>query len=409
MRLYQVASAVKRHSALLQPLAIVFGFLLLLPVSVIRSESPTAATPTLADDLDRESLRIALQRSISYLSKLPPANVVGEQPRRFTAKQALDALRAFEPLLNRWDCHACWIKEFIARFELIPSSSDSALETVLFTGYYQPVIEASLVPTAEYAYPIYGKPSDLITAEQVTLTPTPTKEKIVGRVQGESWKPYYSRREIDEEGSLRGRGYEIAWVKNPIELFFLHIQGSGLLQLQDGRRLLVGYAGANGRPYRSIGRLLIDRGKIPREEMSMQRLRLYLTDHPDERSEILNYNERYVFFRFLPEGPLGNLEVPLTPDRSIATDARLFPKGALAFIVSRRPIINTVGQLVGWQPFSRFVLNQDTGGAILGPQRVDLYFGSGAEAEAAAGFMNSQGKLYFLSLKGPSGSQPRPR
>ena len=409
MRLYQVASAVKRHSALLQPLAIVFGFLLLLPVSVIRSESPTATTPTLADDLDRESLRIALQRSISYLSKLPPATVVGEQPRRFTAKQALDALRAFEPLLNRWDCHACWIKEFIARFELIPSSSDPALETVLFTGYYQPVIEASLVPTAEYAYPIYGKPSDLITAEQVTLTPTPTKEKIVGRVQGESWKPYYSRREIDEEGSLRGRGYEIAWVKNPIELFFLHIQGSGLLQLQDGRRLLVGYAGANGRPYRSIGRLLIDRGKIPREEMSMQRLRLYLTDHPDERSEILTYNERYVFFRFLPEGPLGNLEVPLTPDRSIATDARLFPKGALAFIVSRRPIINTAGQLVGWQPFSRFVLNQDTGGAILGPQRVDLYFGSGAEAEAAAGFMNSQGKLYFLSLKGPSGSQPRPR
>jgi len=409
MRLYQVASAVKGHSALLQPLAIVFGFILLLPVSVIRSESPTASTSILVDDLDRESLRIVLQRSISYLSKLPPETVVGEQPRRFTTKQALDALRAFEPLLNRWDCHACWIKEFIARFELIPSSSDPALETVLFTGYYQPVIEASLVPTAEYAYPIYGKPSDLITAEQVTLTPTPTKEKIVGRVQGESWKPYYSRREIDEEGSLRGRGYEIAWVKNPIELFFLHIQGSGLLQLQDGRRLLVGYAGANGRPYRSIGRLLIDRGKIPREEMSMQRLRLYLTDHPDERSEILNYNERYVFFRFLPEGPLGNLEVPLTPDRSIATDARLFPKGALAFIVSRRPIINTAGQLVGWQPFSRFVLNQDTGGAILGPRRVDLYFGSGAEAEAAAGFMNSQGKLYFLSLKGPSGSQPRPR
>jgi len=409
MRLYQVASAVKRHSALLQPLAIVFGFLLLLPVSVIRGESPTAATPTLADDLDRESLRIALQRSISHLSKLPPETVVGEQPRRLTARQVLDALRAFEPLLNRWDCHACWIKEFIARFELIPSSSDPALETVLFTGYYQPVIEASLVPTAEYAYPIYGKPSDLITAEQVTLTPTPTKEKIVGRVQGESWKPYYSRREIDEEGSLRGRGYEIAWVKNPIELFFLHIQGSGLLQLQDGRRLLVGYAGANGRPYRSIGRLLIDRGKIPQEEMSMQRLRLYLNDHPDERSEILTYNERYVFFRFLPEGPLGNLEVPLTPDRSIATDARLFPKGALAFIVSRRPLINTAGQLVGWQPFSRFVLNQDTGAAILGPRRVDLYFGSGAEAEAAAGFMNSHGKLYFLSLKNPSGSQPRPR
>src|SRR5439155_26106132 len=121
------------------------------------------------------------------------------------------------------------------------------------------------------------------------------------------------------------------------------------------------------------------------------------------------YNESYVFFRFLQEGPLGSLEVPITPGRSVATDARIFPKGALAFIATQKPVVDSSGQLTGWQPFSRFVLNQDTGGAIRGPQRVDLYFGSGAEAEAAAGFMNSQGKLYFLSLKGPSGSQPRPR
>ena len=214
--------------------------------------------------------------------------------------------------------------------------------------------------------------------------------------------PYYSRREIDELGSLRGRGYEIAWVKNPIDFFFLHIQGSGILRLEDGRRLLVGYAGANGRPYRSIGRLLIDRGKIPQEEMSMQRLRRYLLDYPEEQNEIFFYNESYVFFRFSEEGPLGNIEVPLTPGRSIATDARLFPKGALAFIVTERPVLDAAGQLIGWQSFSRFVLNQDTGGAIRGPQRADLYFGSGFEAEAGAGYMNRPGKLYFLSLKIPS-------
>jgi membrane-bound lytic murein transglycosylase A len=389
-------------------LAVFFLLLLLLSVSGIHGEPMTEVIPTLSDDLDRESLRIAIRRSLSYLEKLPPERIVGAQPRPFTAKEVLNVLREFEILLNRWDCEDCWRKEFAKRFELIPSSRDPELTPVLFTGYYQPVIEASLVSTADFAYPIYGLPADLITAEQVTLTPEVTKERVVGRIQGESWLPYYSRREIDEEHSLRGRGYEIAWAKDPIDLFFLHIQGSGLLQLPDGRRLPIGYAGANGRPYRSIGRWLIDRGKIPPEEMSMQRLRRYLTEHPDERSEIFAHNERYVFFRFAPKGSLGSLEFPVTPNRSIATDARLFPQGALAFIITRRPIFDAARQLVGWQLFSRFVLNQDTGAAIRGPQRVDLYFGTGSEAEATAGFMNSPGKLYFLALKQPSGSPPSP-
>ena len=402
MRLYQAVHGVKSYGAGLRRSLIFFGFFFLLPLPVIHAEP--AVAPSLADDLDRESLRVAIERSVSYLKRLAPETVVGEQPQRFSARQVLDVLQAFQPLLNRWNCHTCWMREFAERFELIPSANDPELQSVLFTGYYQPIIEASLVPSSEYIYPIYGKPPDLVTAEEVTLAPLATKEKVVGRVVGENWTPYYTRREIDEEGSLRDRGYEIAWVKDPIELFFLHIQGSGLLQLQDGRRLLVGYAGANGRPYRSIGRLLIDQGKIPQAEMSMQRLRLYLTDHPEERSEIFAYNESYVFFRFLSEGPLGNLEVPLTMDRSIATDARLFPKGALAFIVSQRPVVNSAGQLIAWRPFSRFVLNQDTGSAIRGSQRVDLYFGSGDEAATAAGFMNRQGKLYFLSLKNQSGS-----
>ena len=356
------------------------------------------------DDLDRESLRSAIRNSLAYLQKLPQDRVVGEQPRRLTAKEVLDSLVAFDRLLDRWDCRECWLKELTEQFELIPSSSESELETVLFTGYYDPIIDASLVQTAEYAYPIYGKPADLIVAEQVTLAPNRETEKVVGRVEGEIFVPYYSRREIDDLGSLRGRGYEIGWVKDPIDLFFLHIQGSGVLRLQDGRKIKVGYASANGRAYRSIGRLLIDGGKIPKEEMSMQRLRRYLTEHPDERADIMAYNESYVFFRFLQEGPLGSLEVPITPGRSVATDARLFPKGALAFIATQKPVVDSSGQLTGWQPFSRFVLNQDTGGAIRGPQRVDLYFGTGADAADFAGFMNSPGKLYFVLLKRPDKS-----
>ena len=135
----------------------------------------------------------------------------------------------------------------------------------------------------------------------------------------------------------------------------------------------------------------------------MQRLRRYLAEHPDERDDLLAQNESYVFFRFVNNGPLGSLEVPLTPGRSIATDSRLFPKGALAFVVSRRPILDAGGNLNGWQPFSRFVLNQDTGSAIRGPKRADLYFGSGPEAGLAAGFMKSAGTVYFLIKKKAAG------
>ncbi len=363
-----------------------------------------ASPPVIADDLAPESLRAAIRQSVSYLEKLPPDRVVGEQPRRFTAEEILNSLLAFDELLDRRDCRECWAKEIAERFELIPSSADAAALDVLFTGYYQPMIDASLTPTPEYRYPIYGKPADLIAVEQVTLLPVAKSEKVVGRLEGESFVPYFSRRDIDDLGLLRGRGYEIAWLKDPIEPFFLHIQGSGVLKLPDGRRVGVGYAAQNGRAYRSIGRLLIDNGKIPQDEMSMQRLRRYLREHPEEAREILAYNESYIFFRFV-EGPLGSLEVPVTADRSIATDPRLFPKGALAFIETQEPVIDAAGGLAGWKPFSRIVLNQDSGGAILGFQRVDLFFGTGDQAAAVAGYMNSRGRLYFLLLKKSGASE----
>jgi membrane-bound lytic murein transglycosylase A len=377
---------------------------LLAVAGMAHGQSIEPQTPLINDDLDRESLHRAVQQSISYLAKLPPDRVVGDQPRRVTAADVLNSLREFERLLDRGNCSKCWLKEIQTRFEFVASSQDPSADTVLFTGYYQPVIESSLVPTPEYTYPIYGKPADLIVAEQVKLTPIVTAERVFGRLEGENFVPYYSRREIDRDGVLRGRGYEIAWVKNPVDLFFLHIQGSGILQLSDGRRLHVGYAAANGRSYRSIGRLLIDSGKVLQEEMSMQRLRRYFGEHPEEQSEIMAYNESYIFFRFLEDGPLGSLEVPLTPGRSIATDARLFPKGALAFVVTQKPTVDAAGELTGWEPVSRFVLNQDSGGAIRGLQRADLYFGSGPGAAAPAGYMNRPGRLYFLLLKDSSGA-----
>jgi membrane-bound lytic murein transglycosylase A len=370
-------------------------WLLSSPTDTTRSQT-VAPAPVITDDLDRESLRLAISRSVSYLSKLPPDSVVGEQPRQTTAGQVLDSLAAFDKLLNRWNCWECFVEEFNAHFELVPSSKDERQRAVVFTGYYQPVIDGSLVETGEYRYPIYSRPTDLMTVQRVAGN---TAEKISGRIVGGQMAPYYTRREIDGEGLLRGRGLEIAWVKDPIELFFLHIQGSGILRLPDGAKLHVGYAGQNGRSYRSIGRLLIDQGKIPESEMSMQRLRRYLTEYPEQRNDVMWHNDSYVFFQTSENGPFGSLEVPVTAGRSIATDSRLFPRGALALIYTQSPVLNGANQLIGWRPFVRFVLNQDTGGAIRGFQRADLYMGTGDTAGAHAGYMNSPGKIYFLVLK----------
>lgn len=345
---------------------------------------PPAPSSFVTDDLDVASLRAAIGQSLAYFRKLPPDRVVGEQPRRFTAAEIADSLTAFERLLGSGNCPACIALELDARFELVASSASADSRDVLFTGYYQPVIAGSLTPSDEYRNPIYGMPAELAAGQNGN---------------GAAPASFYSRREIDESGALKGRGLEIAWAKDPVEVFFLHIQGSGIISLPDGGRLSVGYAGQNGRPYRSIGRLLIDDGKIPKEEMSMQRLRRYLADHPDERDNIFAYNESYVFFRAVDNGPLGSLEVTLTAARSIALDSRLFPKGALALMQTSIPIIGPAGELAGWRPVTRWALNQDTGGAIRGLQRADIYFGSGDQAGALAGYMNRPGRLYFLLLK----------
>jgi membrane-bound lytic murein transglycosylase A len=372
--------------------AAIFFLLLVVP----DSWAAESGFPSFKDDLDRESLRFAIQRSLDFLGKLPPERVVGDRPRKLTAQEIRESLLAFLDLLEFWDRPGMLREAIRSRFDLFPSMDEPA--EILLTGYYQPVIEGSLTPSQVFRFPVYGKPKDLVEAEIVTL-PDRRAEKIVGLLDQGQFVPYFSRDEIDRLGALKGKGYEIAWVKDPVNLFFLHIQGSGLLKLEDGRLVPVNYAASNGRPYKSIGRVLIDSGKISEGELSMQRLRRYLTEHPEERDALFAQNERYVFFRFVKEGPLGSLEVPLTPGRSLATDAQFFPQGALAFVAAERPVLDTAGNLVGWQPFSRFVVNQDTGSAIQGPKRADLYFGSGDAAGSAAGFLKSTGRLFILVKK----------
>lgn len=211
--------------------------------------------------------------------------------------------------------------------------------------------------------------------------------------------PYWEREEIEKGNRLAEVAPPLAWLKDPVDIFFLQIQGSGKIYLDNNTPIHVHYDTTNGRPYRSIGKLLIDQGKIPRSEMSMQNIRAYLKNHPEEIEPILNHNPSYVFFKLEKEGPIGFLDVKLTPGRSIALDRRLFPLSALAFIETQKPLIDGDGRIRKWSSFGRFALNQDTGGVIRGPGRADLFWGSGPYAEIAAGYMQHMGKLYFLLLK----------
>jgi membrane-bound lytic murein transglycosylase A len=292
--------------------------------------------PYLQDDTDRESLRRAINHSLDFLERVPQDHPVGEWPRKITAGEVKESLLAFEDLLVLLDRPDKLLEALRSRFDLHQSVANSAKE-VLFTGYYQPVIEGSRNESSIYRFPIYRRPEDLIDADLGSFGPHLPGEKIVGRMEGVRLVPYYSRFEIDGLGRLKGRGYEIAWVKDPVDLFFLHVQGSGLLRLEDGKLLSLNYSASNGRPYTSIGRVLLDRGTIQEEELSMQRLRRYLVDHPEEREKLLAENERYIFFRFVENGAIGSLDVPLTPGRSIATDTRIFPRGLWLLLLRRSP------------------------------------------------------------------------
>jgi membrane-bound lytic murein transglycosylase A len=355
--------------------------------------------PAFEDDLDLESLRNAIGWSIEFFRRLPGDRIFEYGEDHYSTDHLVKSMETFLSLLNEARDMEQFLDMIRQRFNVYQSVGSDGRGTVLYTAYYEPILTGSLVPTEKYQWPLYRKPDDLLDIDLGLFSLRLKGEKIFARYDGSRVVPYFSREEIDGNGVLSGRELEIAWLENPIDVFFLQIQGSGQIILEDGVRMRVNYSASNGRPYRSIGGLLIDRGIITREEMNLPRLREYLNENPSQREEIFNYNESYVFFRVVEEGPLGNIEVPLTPGRSIATDSKLFPKGALVYISAERPIIDDSGTVTAWVPFSRFALNQDTGGAIKGPGRVDLFWGSGEAAEIPAGHMKTEGKLYFLVEK----------
>jgi membrane-bound lytic murein transglycosylase A len=352
--------------------------------------------PLLFDDLDSLSLHQALQRSLDYLRRLPPDRMVPLGERQVAVRTLRRTLEVFAQLVSQELSPEALHTALHERFDVLQAAGRDGQGNVLFTGYHEILLEGSRTPAPDYPYPLYRRPPDLLDVDLGLFQTRYAGERLVARVVQGKVVPYFTRREIDGAGTLQGHGLELAWLRDPVDGFFLHVQGSGQIRLPDGQLMRVNYAASNGHPYRSIGRILLDEGHLTSAEVSLHSIRRYLRAHPDDRMRVLQANPRYIFFRQVDQGPKGSLELILVPGRSIATDARLFPPGGLAFIQTQKPILNAHGDITGWQPFSRFVFNHDTGSAIIGPGRVDLFWGSDANAEIAAGHMQHTGKLFFL-------------
>jgi len=340
-----------------------------------------------ADDLDLASLELAIEHSIKYYETSGKDKIYLIADRLIDAGKLKETLLAFSEVMRQSGNPGDLNERITADFDVYMVAGTDANKKALFTGYYEPLLEGSLIKSEKYKYPLYRVPADLIK-----------NENRIGRMKDGKFVPYYSRREIDVDGILQGKNLELVWVADPVELFSLHIQGSGKIKLEDGTLLTVGYAQTNGRSFRSITKFMLEGGKIKSSEASYRHLFLK-GKKEQEIYDILSHNERYTFFRFLDKEPVGSLGEPVTPGRSIATDPDFFPEGALAFIRLRKPILDAEGNVLKRVGFSRFVLNQDKGDAIKGPGRVDLFCGFGTNAEATAGTLKEKGELYLLIKK----------
>jgi membrane-bound lytic murein transglycosylase A len=263
----------------------------------------------------------------------------------------------------------------------------------LFTGYYEPLLHGSRKRGGRFTVPLYVRPPELVTVDLGDFRESLKGQRIAGKVEDGALVPFPDRGAI-EEGALAGRGLELVWVDDPVDAFFLHVQGSGRVRLAEGGEMRVGYAAQNGHPYFAIGRDLIERGALRQEEVSMQSIRAWLEAHPKEAAAVMARNASYVFFQELEgEGPLGAEGVPLTPGRSLAVDLKFMPLGMPVWLSSGMP---GVREGEADRKLRRLLVAQDTGGAIRGPVRGDVFWGHGEEAAEIAGRMKHRGRLWVL-------------
>jgi membrane-bound lytic murein transglycosylase A len=347
-----------------------------------------ADLPGWADDAHAEALP-ALRASCAAIASLPPDRGLGGIGPTLSTVAAL-ALACTE-LQSLPDSDAA------ARAFLERRFAPLALGGGTLTGYFEPELRGSLRPHGPFATPLHARPPGLVEADLGSFIPDQRGRRVAGLVRDGRLQPFPDRAAITE-GALRGQGLELAWVDDPADAFFLHIQGSGRVRLEDGGVLRLGYAGWNGHPYFAVGRALVDQGVLAREAVSMQAIRAWMAQAgPGEAAALMARNPSYIFFRRLdlpPDaGPIGTLGAPLTPMRSIAVDRTLVPLGLPVWVVGTDPLTGA--------PLRRLTVAQDTGGAIRGPARADLFTGWGAEAAERAGRMRNPADLFLLVPREP--------
>lgn len=359
---------------------------------------PVRELPEFNDDLDGADLAEALRMQISALRgrDLNQPVVFGGMtvPRR----RILATVERFAAILESEGLGKL-AQSIGQEFEVFQSVGANSQGEVLFTGYFQPVLEGRRSAEGEFQYPLFRTPEDLQVLDLGTIDPKYAGGKIALRVDEGVIKPYFDREAIDGQGVLNGRGLELVYLKDYFERYLLQVQGSGVVILENGERMGVCYAASNGYPYVSLGRLLGEEGKLRPEDLSLERIRKHLEQEPEKMRTLLNRNRRYIFFGECTGQVCGSEGVPLTPRRSIATDKRVFPGGGLAFVVSKRPFPGSRKDKEHRVVRGRFVLDQDTGDAMRGPGRVDLFWGTGKEAEKIAGTFKQTGTLYYLLVK----------
>ncbi len=377
------------------------------PAPVTPPVAPTGALqrldpetyPQFSETGDLRQLARSIDASLGYLRRLPADRRIHFGADAFTASHLIRSLEVFAGMIAATPSADSLNKVIRERFLVYQSVGQSNAGDVLFTGYYEPILPAGRGPSKTFSTPVHPKPSDMVEIDLSRFADDLKGRTIVGKYTGKTVIPYPTRKEIRQSADFSATAPPLVWLRDDVDLLILQIQGSGRVQLEDGSQLHILYDGSNGQPYRSIGKLLIDEGRIPRGKMSMQAIRAYLKKHPKIKNRIMDHNPRYIFFKAADDGPVGALGEPLTTMRSLAVDRALMPSAALVFITVDLPEVNPEGRIERWRPYAGFALAQDAGSAITGPGRVDLFMGHGLQAEVAAGHLKGSGAVYFLVLK----------
>ncbi|MGZ9033783.1 MAG: murein transglycosylase A [Rhodospirillales bacterium] len=331
----------------------------------------------------------ALLAFVASCSRQPGSNGIEAWQRLGVSPETLAAVCAAAAAVPHGDREAA--RAFFEERFVPALASNNGKPEGLFTGYYEPELRGSKHRSGPFQVPIHRPPDNLVSIDLGAFRPEWNGQQLIGQLSGQKVVPVPARADIDR-GALSGRDLELFWVDSAVDAFFLHIQGSGRVVLEDGRAVRVGFAGKNGRPYFAIGRELIRRGAIAEEQMSMQAIRDWLAAHPDEAVAVMAMNPSYVFFREIDgPGPVGAQNIVLTPGRSLAVDPAFIALGVPLWLESEEPPTKV--------PLRRLVVAQDTGGAIKGPVRGDLFWGSGAAPGERAGAMKAEGRYYLLIPK----------